>query len=290
MRIPLLLGHAGAPLAPHDLPGAWSFDLIVLLALVGLAVVQQRSVRRWWRDGGTGTVVSVGQTFCFAGGMLALVAALVSPLDALSGALFSAHMVQHLLLTLVAAPLLLLGRAQVGLAPVVPVSVRRRWGRWSARLRRRLASAGIAIAAGLHILVVLTWHAPALYDLAVGVPWFHATEHATLFLSAVVFWAAVGATRRRPVPAAGIAIFVASFAFVLLAALLTSAQEPWFRAHLESTGPFGLSPVQDQHLAAAIMWVPGGIVYLAAGAAAIVRWLRADELGLSAASRPPRGQ
>lgn len=280
-----LLAHERVPLAPHDLPAAWNLELLLVLALAIPLVVYGRSVRGWWTEHGRGAVITPRQVAAFGGAVGCLVLALVSPLDALSGALFSAHMVQHLLLTLGAAPLLLLGRAHVAVAAVLPLSQRRRWSRRGARALRWAGPRALVAAVLVHVIIVLAWHVPTLYDLAVDAPWIHAMEHATLLVSAVVFWGAVGATGRRPVPAAGIAIFVASFTFVLLAALLTSAQEPWYAAHVGSAAAFGLTPVQDQHLAAAIMWVPGGIVYLAAGAAAIVRWIRSDERDVAAASR-----
>lgn len=278
--------HDGAPLAPHDLAGAWNLDLVLVLVVAVTALVYVRAVRRWWSEAGRGSVVTGRQVVAFGAAMGCLVLALVSPLDTLSGALFSAHMVQHLLLTLVAAPLLLVGRAHVAVVAVLPVSLRRRWGRRLARGLRRAGPRALVAAVAIHVITVLVWHAPALYDLAAATEWVHITEHATMLLSGMVFWAAMGAARPRPVAAAGLAAFVASLAFTLLAALLTTAGAPWYGAHVGLTSGFGLTALEDQQLAAAIMWVPGGIVYLGAAAAAIVRWIRADERELAARRSP----
>lgn len=274
-------GFAAAPATWGDVAGTWALDPIVLALLVATALVYGRAVSRWWRELGRGAAVSPGQVVAFSGGLLALIAALVSPLEPLAESLFAAHMVQHLLLTLVAAPLLLLGRAHVALVPVLPVGLRRRWGRRLARGLRRVRPTTLAVAVALHVITVLAWHAPVLYDLAVAITWVHVTEHVTLLGTALVFWAAMGATRPRPVAAAALAAFVSSLLFVLLAAAMTAASTPWYASHLSTTGGFGLDPLQDQQVAAAIMWVPGGLVYLGAAAASVVRWIRNDERDLA---------
>ena len=218
---------------------------------------------------------------------MALVVALVSPLEALSEVLFAAHMVQHLLLTLVAAPLLLLGRIHHAVTPLLPLDLRRSWGRRLARGARRVGPGLLVVAVGVHVGTVVAWHVPALYTLAASSALAHGLEHLTLLGSAVGFWAVMGAARPRPVAAAGLAAFVTSLVFVGLAALLTSAPTPWYGPHLTTTQPFGLTPLEDQQLAAAIMWVPGGMVYLGAAAAAILRWIRADERALRVGAHDP---
>lgn len=272
-----LLAHSGQPIAPHDLWAAWTLEPPLLAVLAGVGLIHVRTVCRRRPTHRQGVQRSRRQAMAFAAGMLSLVVALVSPLDALSGSLFAAHMVQHLLLTSVAAPLLLLGGIHRGVLPALPLSVRRRGARTLARALRRAGPTAVVAAVGIHLATMLAWHLPILYDLAIRVPLLHVLEHATLLLSGMVFWAAVGAARARPVAAAGLAAFVASLVSVLLAATMTVATEPWYASHLDSTRAWGLTPLEDQHLAAAIMWVPGGLVYLLAAAVTVFRWVRADE-------------
>ena len=277
----LLLAHAGQPIAPHDLWAAWTLDATLLGPLLATALVYGHTVRGLWRTGGRGVGITVGQVGWFVGGMLVLVVALVSPLDALGESLFAAHMVQHLLLSLVAAPLLLLGRVHLGMLPALPLRWRRRGARAVARAARRSPARVVLVAVGVHLVMLLLWHVPPVYDAAVQHAGLHVVEHATLLVAGLAFWVVMGAARPRPVAAAGLAAFVASLVSVLLAATMTAATDPWYTSHLASTGAWGLTPVEDQHMAAAIMWIPGGIIYLAAAAAAIYRWIRADERRLA---------
>lgn len=285
----LLLAHVGQPIAPHDLWGTWTLDLSLLAPLVATVLVYGHTVRGLWRTGGRGAGISERSVVLFGCGVLALVVALVSPLDALGESLFSAHMVQHLLLSLVAAPLLLLGRVHLGLLPVLPVRWRRRGARALARGLRARPATFVAVAVGLHIGTLLVWHLPVLYDAAVQHPVLHVTEHGSLLLSGLAFWTVMGAARPRPVAVAGLAAFLASLVSVLLAATMTAATSPWYASHLDTAPAWGLTPLADQHLAAAIMWIPGGIVYLTAAAAAVYRWIRADERRLALQRRlaPP---
>lgn len=277
----ILLAHAGRAIAPHDLWGAWTLAPSLLIPLGAVVLVYGTTVRQWWRAGGHGAGITTRQVVVFAIGVMVLVVALVSPLDALSGSLFAAHMTQHLLLTLVAAPLLLLGRVHLGLWPAVPLRIRRRGARALARVLRRAPATVIVAVVGLHIGTVLAWHVPVLYDAAVRHPLLHSTEHVSLLLTAMGFWAVMGAARPRPVAVAGLAAFAASLVSVLLAAAMTAATRPWYESHLATTRGWELTPLEDQHMAAAIMWVPGGLVYLGAAAAAIHRWIRADEQQLA---------
>ena len=129
MRDVLAHAHPGLPPEPHDLPAAWSWEPTVLLGLALGAWAYRRGVRSLWRRAGRGRGLARRRVVAFAGGMLALFLALVSPLDALGAALFSAHMVQHLLLVLVAAPLLVLGMPQTPLLWALDQPGRRRLGR-----------------------------------------------------------------------------------------------------------------------------------------------------------------
>lgn len=269
-----------AAVVPSALWGAWALDPSTLALVAATVLAYAHTVRGLWRSGGRGAGIREAQVVWFGLGVVAVLVALVSPLEALAASLFAAHMVQHLLLTLVAAPLLLLGRVHLGVLPVLPVSWRRHGARVVARTVR--TNPGIPVAAvALHVGTLLAWHVPALYDAAVARTGLHVLEHATLLLTALAFWVVMGAARPRPVAAAGLAAFVASLVSVLLAATMTAATHPWYASHLATAPAWGLTALQDQHLAAAIMWVPGGIVYLSAAGVAVYRWIRADERRLS---------
>jgi cytochrome c oxidase assembly factor CtaG len=226
----------------------------------------------------------------FTGGWIVLVLALVSPLHALGSALLSAHMVQHELLMVVAAPLLVLGRPLVRALWAVPLGWRKVGGRWA---RTRVAGTlwpwvtRPLPAASLHGIVVWAWHAPRLYSETLSSEGMHALQHGTFFLSALLFWWSVLRARRSR-SRDGQAIF-ALFATALhtgaLGALLTFAPRLLYPPYAATTGPWGLTPMEDQQLAGLIMWLPGGLPYVAAGLLIAARWVAAPAPAPSARLR-----
>jgi cytochrome c oxidase assembly factor CtaG len=222
--------------------------------------------------------------------VVVLLVALASPLDGAATALFSAHMVQHLLLTAVAAPLLVLG------APVATIRRGLPTRRWPTLHRgvRRLAGhrppAWWVLAAALIGLGTLSvWHVPALYGAALESDLVHGVEHATLLLTAVILWSAVlGTARRRQVLLAAGALALSALHGAALGALLALSPRPWYAGHAEGATAWGIEPLADQQVAGAIMWVPTAAVHLGALAVLLHRWLRAgEEHPADAGASPP---
>lgn len=278
------LAHADRPPAPHDLPTAWSAEPLVLLGIGLAAWGYARGVRALWARAGRGRGIRRWQAWAYAGGLFALFVALVSPLDALGEALFSAHMVQHLVLVLVAAPLLVLGAPLLAFLWALPLRGRRSLGRaWRrAPVVRALGHAVSHPASAwlLHAAALWAWHAPPLYDAAVENDTVHALEHASFLLSALPFWWALVHPGRWFRHAPGVAVlFVFTFAMQsgILGALLTLSTELWYAAHRGATAAWGLTPLEDQQIAGAIMWVPGSLAYLVATGILFTEWLRAAE-------------
>lgn len=170
MRGGLTVAPSAAAVAPAALWGAWALDPSTLALVAATVLAYAHTVRGLWHSGGRGAGIREAQVAWFGLGVVAVLVALVSPLEALAGSLFAAHMVQHLLLTLVAAPLLLLDRVHLGLLPLLPVSWRRDGARMVAKvMRARPALPGVA-AVALHVGTLLPWHVPGLYDAAVAHP------------------------------------------------------------------------------------------------------------------------
>jgi len=268
-----IVAHEGQPLAPHELWSTWNIDPVVLPALLLLAAVHMRGRTRArgaprWRDR------------CFSGGLLAVAVALLSPLEPLSGVLASAHMVQHLLLTLVAAPLLAVGAPAGALLRGLPVPVRRTVTGSRRRLRPAVAAAHLlrssVVVWLLHVAALWLWHASVLYDAAVQHAAVHALEHLTFLLTGVLFWRVViGARALRVGPGLGVLlVFGMTLQSALLALLLTFAGTPWYPSYAQTTQPWGLDQLADQHLAGTIMWVPAGLVYLGTALVLLVGWVR----------------
>ncbi|MEX2422763.1 MAG: cytochrome c oxidase assembly protein [Acidimicrobiia bacterium] len=269
----LLFAHVGRPLEPHDLLGSWQPGAGVLLAVV--TVVYAWGLRTSPEDR--------HRDRCFFGGLGTLALALVSPLDALAGSLASAHMVQHMLILLVAAPLLARSRPSRVLLRVVPVSAMRTMWRWLRRLDlgpSRLDRWRRPVVLWLlYVGVMWFWHASGPYQAAVESVWMHGLEHATFLGAGLGFWwIALGLGRHPPIVGFRVLfVFAAGMQGVLLAALLTFSPGPWYPVYAATAAPFGLDPLTDQQLAGLVLWIPSGLIYIGAALSMVVRWVADDE-------------
>lgn len=266
--------HTGRPPAPHDLWSAWTVDLWTAASFATVCVLYAvgRHRRRVRRQSSRSDVL-------FVAGLGAAGLALLSPLDTVAAALASAHMVQHLLLVLVAAPLLAASRPAATLLAGTPTRVRRGIGRWRHRLRLRrpvTARARHPLPAFLvYVGTLWFWHASVPYQRALDHGYVHVLMHATFLGAGLLLWAALLDAAATPDAAAGgvLLAFAVSFQGAFLGALLTFADTAWYPGYAESTDRWGLTPVADQQLAGALMWVPGGLVHILAALALLVRWV-----------------
>lgn len=260
----------------------WSWDPLILSCL-GLALFGY--VCGLIRLAPKARTRIVGRVRCtsFLSGLAVLFIALISPFDALDDQLFSAHMVQHLLLMSVAPPLLVWGRPGIVFLWAFPLPARRSIGRvWSGS---GLAGGFRALMAPLVVWSVASamlcvWHLPALYDDAIANEAVHTLEHACFFVTSLMFWTLVlEPFGRRRLDYGGTMIFVATFGVEMgfLGALLTFAGHPFYPAHLTTTQAWGLTPLEDQQLAGLIMWIPASFIYLIALGALFVAWMRDAE-------------
>ncbi|HEV2149871.1 MAG TPA: cytochrome c oxidase assembly protein [Longimicrobiaceae bacterium] len=288
--------HTGRPPAPHDVWSAWSWEPGVLLGLGLSAWLYARGVERLWRRAGVGRGIRRWQAGCFAAGLATLFLALVSPLDALGSALFSAHMAQHELLILVAAPLLVLGAPLIPFVWALPPRWRGRAGGVGRLPAVRAAWGALThplTAWSLHAAAVWTWHAPALYQRTLVSEPAHVAQHASFLGTALLFWWVLLHPGRRGALGHGIGVlyvFTTAVYGSVLGALLTFAPAPWYPAYAPSVGAWGLSLLEDQQLGGLVMWVPFGLVYLGAALALFAAWLRAieREVRRAEASASPR--
>jgi len=274
-----ILAHPGQPPAPHDLWGAWNLDPVLLGGLLLAAWA-------FWRGQTSGPrrPVDSWRARCFSGALVALGLALLSPLDALSGSLASAHMVQHLLLLLVAAPLLALSAPSSAILRGSPLALRRASGRWRRRFGLTHGNLGAlrhpAAVWLLSVGVVWFWHAAAPYDATLDNQLLHVLEHASFLVTAVLFWQVVVGVRGAARVSGGLGVllvFAMAMQSVFLSVLLTFARTPWYSGYAATTAPWGLDPLTDQRLAGVIMWIPAGVIYLVVALALLVTWIRATE-------------
>ena len=271
--------HDGQPLAPHDLWSAWSWEPLVVVPLLLSAWLYVRGVQALWRNAGFGRGVARWEVAAFAAGWVTLALSLVSPLHRLGEVLFSAHMAQHEVLMVVAAPLLVLGRPVIPFLWALTPAWRRVAGTWSATAAVsttwRLATLPL-FAWALHAVAIWLWHAPSLYQATLGNETVHTIQHLSFLGTSLLFWWAVlhrmGSRLARP--AAVIYLFTTAGHTSLLGALLTFSPRLWYPLYDATTTPWGLTPLEDQQLAGVIMWVPAGLSYLIAALALAATWLR----------------
>jgi cytochrome c oxidase assembly factor CtaG len=272
-----------SPVAAHgggegDLWHHWAWQDLPLLIL--LSNIYSMGLMSLWEKAGTGTGIRPGQVTAFGIGWIVLFIALVSPLDFLSEQLFSAHMVQHLLLMLVAAPLFVVGRFPLALMWALPAPwTSKIWNGWRWKQVWKFLTRPVT-ACLLHAAVIWFWHMPQPYEASLRNEWLHFLEHLSFFLTAFLFWQVFADLtdnlRAGSHAKFGVGIFYV-FAIMLasgfLGVLITFSPYVWYPIHIHETTIYGLTALQDQQLAGTIMWVPAGVIYVAAAIGVLSRWL-----------------
>jgi putative membrane protein len=252
-------------------------DLNILAGLVAAAIAYAAGLRRLWR---AGPGAPTGwQAAAFAAGLATVAIALCSPLDTLAHGLFVAHMAQHMLLVMVAAPLLVLGAPGLPLAVALAPDWRRRLGRLRHRPAVRAARDLLTrplVAWAIHVGTLWAWHLPGPYQAALASDAVHAAEHASFLGTAVLFWWVVLSRAGRHRLAPGFAVlylFAAALQGSALGALLTLAPAPLYPLQAAAAPPWGPAPLADQQLAGLVMWVPADLIYLGVAGTLFMRWL-----------------
>lgn len=222
---------------------------------------------------------SRGAVFFWTGWAM-LVVALVSPMHPWGQVFFSVHMVQHEVLMVVAAPLLVLGRPLRVMLRALPPSV----ARGGLAEVRRCGGGGIwravenPFAAWLiHAVALWIWHVPALFEATLTSEAVHALQHACFLGTALVFWQAViyGPRRRFGYGMSVVYLFTTAVHSGALGALLTFAARAWYPAYATNGGVGGLSALEDQQLGGLIMWIPAGVIYAGAALGLFASWMHA---------------
>ena len=231
------------------------------------------------RRGTHGRMARRAHAAAFGAGWLTLALVLLSPLATLSGALFSAHMVEHEAMMLICAPLMVLGRPLGMMLWALPHRMRLAVGRL-VRTRTftvcwgRIASPMWAWT--LHAVALWAWHAPVLFEAAVAHPVIHTLQHTSFLLMALLFWRGIvgEAATRRGTGHAMLLLFTTMVHTSALGALIALAPGLWYPSYIEPASMLGVDPLQDQQLGGLIMWIPGAIAYLIGALVVAARWLR----------------
>ena len=204
----------------------------------------------------------------FFGGLLTIFLSLNGPLHDLSdGYLFSAHMVQHLLLTLLAMPLLLLGVRGWMLRPLLERPA-------LGAVARRLTTPAACFL--IFNIVVAAWHLPPVYNLAMAHHPVHIVQHLMFMAAAVLMWwplmSPVGELPRLPYPGQMLYCFLMSIPMSIIAIYVAMADQVLYPAYAAAPRVWGISPMQDQQIGGLIMWVPGGLFFLVIMSVVFFKW------------------
>ncbi len=281
--LPPLHGGAGLPTGP--LNSHWYLEPTIGLGVFGVAIAYLLWVgpfnRR--RPGSAERPVTGGQIACFLGGCATLLVALGPPMDDWSDYyLLSAHMVQHLLVILLAPPLLLLGLPAWVLRPLL------RW-RFVARTGYLLTRAIPAFA--ISSAVTIIWHTPVFYDAALGSVSLHALEHQLFLASALLaWWPVVGPLPEWPrlaLPLQCLYLFLQTLPGGVVGSIITMA-EPGLYEHYRNAPRWGMSLATDQEVAGLLMWVGASTIYLSLITIVFFRWAAQEEAKEGRAPAPVR--
>ncbi len=252
----------------------WHFAPSVVIGCILLIGFYLYTVGPWRRRNFPDERVSRGQITMFLLAIAIIFLALVSPLDELGDTyLFSAHMVQHLLITIVAPPMMLVGTPGWLLQPVF--KYRPVYG-----LARFLTFPVIAFF--LFNFDFYLWHAPPLYNATLENEGIHVLEHLSFIVLSVIYWWPVfspmqeGKLKRLPLGGQILYIFLSGMPVVLLGAGLTFFP-PLYAPYLSAPRIWGISPDVDQQLGGLIMWIPGNIAYIFVVSVIFIRWMQRQD-------------
>lgn len=277
----MILAHVMT--GPDRLWDSWAIEPVPLVMLSALSLL---FVVGWVRLRARTPHAAARHLALWLMGALTSAGALSGPLDAAAHDLFSAHMVQHMVLVVVAAPALIASRPVRYLGHAVPPPARRWAGRTTHRVVGRSWRSPLVVGIAT-VATFVIWHVPALYEAAVRSDPVHALEHGSFLAVALGSWGLI--LGRQPAgtrAALAFAIFLVGGA---LGALLTFSGSVLYPVHGSGPVLWGLDPLSDQRLAGVIMWIPSGTVYVIAFCVLFLTWMRALDARMPARPRSAEG-
>jgi len=277
----------------------WRIDVILILALAGIFYLRGwRRLRRRTRDHtrysgyrrSPWRLTAGWRPVSYCAGLLVTALALMSPIDILGQQLFFMHMIQHLLLMMVAPPLLLIAAPMPFILWGLPDRARRNVGGWlgrglhrdsrSRQFLRTVTNPGVVWL--VWVIVLIGWHDPNMYNAALEHAWVHDLEHITFFLASMLFWWHVTGAGPRIHKQFGLvgrtALVVSAIPpNMLTGVVLAMATTVIYSYYTAVPRVWGISALADQQIGGFIMWVPGSMMYIVAALALIYRILDKEE-------------
>ena len=258
-------------------PLPWHLDWCCVTPLLVAGAWYALGLTRLWRNAGMARGATLTEVLAFVAGWLSIALSVLSPLHALGTQMFTAHMIEHEILMVVAAPLLVIARplpvfiwafspaARRSFAAVTHSGPARRFWAWFT---------DPVTATIVHAAALWGWHLPLLFQAALVSEPIHALQHVCFLGTALLFWwSVISRTAQRRPGVAMLALFVTSVHTSILGALFTFSRSVWYPASGDPFALCGLTRIEDQQLAGLVMWIPAGMAYVAAAL-----WLMARSL------------
>ncbi|QIB51959.1 cytochrome c oxidase assembly protein [Pseudomonas sp. OIL-1] len=255
----------------------WHVDPVAVVLLLVMAVAYAIGIKQQNRRAQADAGAFKRRQLYFWSGWLTLVIALASPLDPLGEQLFAAHMLQHEVMMLITAPLLILSRPGAAMLRGLPRFVGRGTGALLRGNGLRWFWSWLAtplVAWLVHFAMLWGWHLPVLFSAGLENTWIHALQHLSFFWVALLFWWALVRARQNGSAVGVLYLFTTAVHASVLGALLTFSPEVWYAPYLQTAPEWGLSALEDQQLGGLIMWMPSGLVYVAAALLEVASYMR----------------
>ncbi|HYH09588.1 MAG TPA: cytochrome c oxidase assembly protein [Thermoanaerobaculia bacterium] len=272
-RIALCLAIAPCVYAHNgEIHAAQVWNALTAVSLLFIATLYLAGLRQLWTSDAGHQTIPRWRAASFFLGWIATGVSLLGPLDRWSDVLFSAHMAQHEILMLLAAPLMVLGRPFIAML-------------WALSARNTVAAivrhrawdyvTGPFFVLVLHAAVLWMWHVPFLFEAALQQEWVHVLQHLGFFVTAALFWWALihGRYGKLGYGIGVLYVFATAMHTQILGALLTFGSRSWYPTHAARTAAAGVNPIDDQQFAGILMWIPFGVVFLFVGLALFAAWL-----------------
>lgn len=270
---------APAPALAHEGEAGWTLSPGIVLPLALALMVYAIGFVRLRARAGRGRGALSRSAWLYGLGWLSLAGALVSPLHEAGERSFTFHMIEHEIVMLFSALLLVVARPGPVLLWGLPRPLRNAAAA-TARFPVWRSLTGPLTATAVQGAAIWIWHMPALFDLALRSEAWHAVQHLSFLVTALLFWWAManGAHGRQSHAIAALCLFATSMIGGALGALMALSVSPWYAPYAAlGMTPWGLSPAEDQQLAGLIMWIPGGFVHLGGAFYFFARWFHAAE-------------
>ncbi len=284
LSAPALLAHGAVQRTGGATWWVWTdINPWILLNLGLLGAGYFVGLRRLRAQRGAEAPVNGSQVAAFAAGLAWLFAALVGPIDVLALELQWVHMVQHMVLMNVAAPLVVLGAPVRTLLWVLPKAWRQRVGRGKRSLGRRGIPRYLlwqpVLLWAIYAAVLWIWHLPRFYEAALRTGWVHDGQHLMFFAASCLFWRVmfdpIGRLRMSRAMAV-MYLFATSLHATVLGVFMALAPRLWYPSYGDTAPAWGLGALEDQQLAGYIMWMPACMMYAVVAAVVFARWLGAE--------------